>query len=123
MASTALSDRRELTDRGGAFVVRGEAESASPALLARLLIGRMRSSHSVSASGVESEAQLRLLRLHQLLLPSLHLLPSIARPQRRALEMAFGLAPNRALSTSSSSAGHSRAGLGKWRPKGPGSYW
>jgi DNA-binding CsgD family transcriptional regulator len=85
----------ELSDHGGAFVVRGEAGIGKSALLAAA------SRHAeevgvivLSANGVESEAQLPFAGLHQLLLPSLDLLTRLPEPQRPALEMAFGLAPH-----------------------------
>jgi DNA-binding NarL/FixJ family response regulator len=89
----------ELSDRGGAIVVRGEAGIGKSALLAAT------SSHAqdrgvkvLSANGVESEAQLPFAGLHQLLLPSLSLLPRLPEPQRHALEMAFGLESHRGVS-------------------------
>jgi len=89
----------ELPDRGGAFVVRGDAGIGKSALLAaaserahelRVLVLR--------ANGVESEAQLPFAGLHQLLLPSLRLLTQLQEPQRDALEMAFGLRSHRGVS-------------------------
>jgi DNA-binding NarL/FixJ family response regulator len=82
----------ELADGGGAFVIRGEAGIGKSSLLA----AASERAHSLgltvlSANGVESEAQLPFAGLHQLLLPSLGLMPRLAEPQRHALEMAFGL--------------------------------
>jgi DNA-binding NarL/FixJ family response regulator len=89
----------ELSDHGGALVVRGEAGIGKSALLAAT------SEHAhdrgvmvLSANGVESEAQLPFAGLHQLLLPSLSLLPRLPEPQRHALEMAFGLGSHRGVS-------------------------
>jgi DNA-binding CsgD family transcriptional regulator len=83
----------ELSDHGGALVVRGEAGIGKTALLSAA------SRHALDlgvtvlrANGVESEAQLPFAGLHQLLLPSLGLLTRLPQPQRDALEMAFGLA-------------------------------
>jgi DNA-binding NarL/FixJ family response regulator len=89
----------ELTDRGGALVVRGEAGIGKTAILAAAserahALGVM----VLSASGVESEAQLPFAGLHQLLLPSLGLLAQLPEPQRDALEMAFGLGSHRGVS-------------------------
>jgi DNA-binding CsgD family transcriptional regulator len=82
----------ELSDHGGALVVRGEAGIGKSALLA----AASRYGHDLgllvlSASGAESEALLPFAGLHQLLLPSLNLLTRLPEPQRRSLETAFGL--------------------------------
>ena len=82
----------ELTDHGGAFVIRGEAGIGKSTLLAAAAerahaLGVM----VLSANAVESEAQLPFAGLHQLLLPSLGLLTELPAPQRDALETAFGL--------------------------------
>lgn len=89
----------ELADHGGALVVRGEAGIGKTAMLA---VASERA-HALgvpvlSANGVESEAQLPFAGLHQLLLPSLGLLPQLPEPQRHALEMAFGLGSHRGVS-------------------------
>jgi DNA-binding CsgD family transcriptional regulator len=47
---------------------------------------------TLTAAGVESEAELAFAGLHQLLYPILGLLELLPAPQRRALEMAFGIA-------------------------------
>jgi DNA-binding NarL/FixJ family response regulator len=83
----------ELPDHGGAFVIRGEAGIGK----STLLTAASDRAHSLgltvlSASGVESEAQLPFAGLHQLLFPSLGLLDRLPAPQRQALKMAFGLA-------------------------------
>jgi DNA-binding CsgD family transcriptional regulator len=86
----------ELPDRGGAFVLRGDAGIGKSALLAAASDRALALGFTVlSASGVESEAQLPFAALHQLLLPSLNLLRELPTPQRHALEMAFGLSSGR----------------------------
>jgi DNA-binding CsgD family transcriptional regulator len=83
-----------VSERGGAFIVRGEAGIGKSALLAAAS-GRAQA-HGVTvlmASGVESEAQLPFAGVHQLLLPSFGLFDRLPDPLRNALEMAFGLAP------------------------------
>jgi DNA-binding CsgD family transcriptional regulator len=84
-----------LTDRGGAFVVRGEAGIGKSALLTAAA-DRAQALGAVvlKAEGVESEAELPFAGLHQLLVPSLTLSDQLPDPQRHALEMAFGLAPH-----------------------------
>jgi DNA-binding CsgD family transcriptional regulator len=83
----------ELPDRGGAFVVRGEAGIGKSELLAAASEwARSLGVAVLSANGVESEAQLPFAGLHQLLLPSLNRTTGLPAPQRNALEMAFGLA-------------------------------
>jgi AAA ATPase domain len=89
----------DLSHHGGAIVVRGEAGIGKSALLA----ATSRHAHDrgamvLSASGVESEAQFPFAGLHQLLRPSLSLLPRLPEPQRHALEMAFGLGSHRGVS-------------------------
>src|SRR6476661_3268069 len=68
---------------GGELVVRGDAGIGKTAMLA----AASERAHALgvlvlSASGVESEAQLPFAGLHQLLLPSLHLLTELPEPQR-----------------------------------------
>src|SRR5690348_7022471 len=89
----------ELTDRGGALVVRGDAGIGKTVMLA----AASERAHALgvtvlNASGVESEAQLPFAGLHQLLLPSLGRLTQLPEPQRDALEMAFGLGSHRGVS-------------------------
>lgn len=47
---------------------------------------------TLTAVGVESEAELAFAGVHQLMYPILGLLELLPRPQRRALEIAFGIA-------------------------------
>ena len=47
---------------------------------------------TLTAVGVESEAELAFAGVHQLLYPILGLLELLPAPQRRALEIAFGIA-------------------------------
>jgi hypothetical protein len=83
-----------VSERGGAYVVRGEAGIGKSALVAAASQRAQTSGVMVLvASGVESEAQLPFAGLHQLLLPSLGLLDRLPDPLRNALEMAFGYAP------------------------------
>jgi len=73
------------------LVVRGEAGIGKTALL-EYLIGSASDLTVVRAVGVESEMELAYASLHQLcgpMLDQLHLLPA---PQRRALEIVFGMA-------------------------------
>src|SRR3954447_6328587 len=84
-----------VTDRGGAFVVRGEAGIGKSALLTAAAeradaLGAV----VLTAEGVESEAQFPFAGLHQLPLQALALSDRLPDPQRQALEMAFGLAPH-----------------------------
>src|SRR5690242_7258747 len=82
-----------IEDRGGALVVRGEAGIGKSALLAAARERALdRGVSVVSTTGALSEAQLAFAGLHQLLLPLLGLLDLFPDPQRRALEMAFGVA-------------------------------
>jgi DNA-binding CsgD family transcriptional regulator len=82
-----------LPDGGAALVVSGEAGVGKSSLL---LYARARADslglRTLSAVGVESEAELAFAGLHQLLYPILGLLEQLPAPQRRALEMAFGIA-------------------------------
>src|SRR4029077_5606214 len=89
----------DLSHHGGAIVVRGEAGICKSALLAaHSRHAPDRGAMVLSASGVESEAQFPFAGLHQLLRPSLSLLPRLPEPQRHALEMAFGLGSHRGVS-------------------------
>ena len=80
--------------RGGqsaVLVVRGEAGIGKTALL-RYLTGQAPDFTVARAVGVESEMELAFAGLHQLCVPMLGRLGSLAAPQRRALSVAFGLA-------------------------------
>jgi DNA-binding CsgD family transcriptional regulator len=81
------------TVRGGesaVLVVRGEPGIGKTALL-RSLVGEASGFTVMRASGVESEMELPFAGLHQLYAPMLGRLGSLAGPQRRALDVAFGL--------------------------------
>jgi DNA-binding CsgD family transcriptional regulator len=81
-----------VSDRGGALVIRGEAGIGKSALIARAAArARERGLSVVTAAGVQSEARFAFAGLHQLLRPFLDSLGKLPSPQRRALEMAFGL--------------------------------
>jgi AAA ATPase domain len=82
-----------LPEAGAALVVSGEPGVGKSALLdyARARAGAL-GLRTLTAVGVESEAELAFAGLHQLLYPVLGLLELLPTPQRRALEMAFGLA-------------------------------
>ena len=73
------------------LVVRGEPGIGKTALL-RHLIRQASGFHVVRAAGVESEMELAFAGLHQLCVPMLGRLGSLAEPQRRGLSVAFGLA-------------------------------
>jgi AAA ATPase domain len=79
--------------RGGAsrtLVLRGEAGVGKTALLeyvSRSALGM----RVLRAAGVQSEMQLAFASLHQLCAPLLDRVERLPRPQRRALEIAFGL--------------------------------
>ena len=72
------------------LVVRGEPGIGKTALL-RHLIRQASGFHVVRAAGVESEMELAFAGLHQLCVPMLGRLGSLAEPQRRGLSIAFGL--------------------------------
>jgi DNA-binding CsgD family transcriptional regulator len=74
------------------LVVRGEPGIGKTALL-RHLIGQASDFTVVRGAGVESEMELAFAGLHQLCAPMFGRLDSLAEPQRRALSVAFGLAP------------------------------
>ena len=79
--------------RGGALVVRGEPGIGKSALLAAAAArARARGLVVRSAVGVQSEAQFVFAGLHQLVQPFLARLAGLPVPQRRALEVAFGVA-------------------------------
>jgi DNA-binding CsgD family transcriptional regulator/tetratricopeptide (TPR) repeat protein len=72
------------------LVLRGEAGIGKTALL-DYLIGSASDLTVVRAIGVESEIELGFASLHQLCAPLLDWLPELPDPQRRAVEIAFGL--------------------------------
>jgi hypothetical protein len=81
------------TVRGGrsaVLVVRGEPGIGKTALL-RSLVGEASGFTVMRASGVESEMELPFAALHQLCAPMLGRIGSLAGPQRRALDVVFGL--------------------------------
>jgi DNA-binding CsgD family transcriptional regulator/tetratricopeptide (TPR) repeat protein len=73
------------------LVVRGEAGIGKTALL-EYMIGSASDLTVVRATGVESEMELAYASLHQLCAPMLDRLGVLPAPQRRALEIVFGLA-------------------------------
>ncbi|MGO9188251.1 MAG: helix-turn-helix transcriptional regulator [Streptosporangiaceae bacterium] len=74
------------------LVMRGEPGIGKTALL-RHLVRQASGFHVVRAAGVESEMELAFAGLHQLCVPMLGRLGSLAEPQRRGLSVAFGLDP------------------------------
>ncbi len=82
-----------LPERGAALVVSGEPGVGKSALLhyARARADAL-GLRALTAVGVESEAELAFGGVHQLLYPILGLLELLPTPQRRALEIAFGIA-------------------------------
>ena len=78
---------------GAALVVSGEPGVGKSALLhyARARADAL-GLRTLTAVGVESEAELAFAGVHQLLYPILGLLELLPAPQRRALEIAFGIA-------------------------------
>jgi DNA-binding CsgD family transcriptional regulator len=82
-----------LPDGGAALVVSGEAGVGKSALLhyARARAGEL-GIRTLSTVGVESEAEFAFAGLHQLLYPVLALVEQLPAPQRRALDVAFGIA-------------------------------
>jgi len=82
-----------LSEGGTGLVVSGDAGVGKSALLryarARADALRLR---TLTAVGVESEAELAFAAVHQLMYPILGLMELLPAPQRRALEMAFGIA-------------------------------
>ena len=73
------------------LVLRGEAGVGKTALLEHLSAAAD-GCRVVRAAGVESEMELAFAGLHQILYPVLGLLEVLPTPQRRALEVAFGIA-------------------------------
>jgi DNA-binding CsgD family transcriptional regulator len=76
--------------RSAVLVVRGEAGIGKTALL-QYLVEQASGFRVVRAVGIESEMELPFAGLHQLCVPMLGRLGSLAEPQRRALSVAFGL--------------------------------
>src|ERR1700678_1514988 len=91
---------RQLTDlvdnvsaRGSALVVRGDAGMGKSALLSAAVARASEKGMVVrSTVGAESEVQLAFAGLHRLVQPFMGLLAGLPLPQRRALEAAFGMA-------------------------------
>ncbi|WP_204040101.1 ATP-binding protein [Acrocarpospora phusangensis] len=82
----------QIATRGGALVVRGEAGIGKSALLeAAGERARGRGAAVVTATGTQSEARLAFGGLHQLLLPFLDRVRHRPDPQRKALDVAFGV--------------------------------
>jgi DNA-binding CsgD family transcriptional regulator len=82
----------EADGSGGAVVVRGDPGIGKSSLLAAAALDARRwGMTTLTASGVESEAQLPFAGLHMLLQSRLHRLGALPAPQRRALEAAFGI--------------------------------
>jgi DNA-binding CsgD family transcriptional regulator len=82
----------QVSDGGGAVVVRGEAGIGKSSLLTKC--GQHAAAHgmrTLAISGAQSEAHLPFAGLHQLLQPLLSQLGALPRPQRAALEAAFGI--------------------------------
>jgi DNA-binding CsgD family transcriptional regulator len=78
--------------RGAALEIRGEAGIGKSALIALAAARARECGLSVlTATGVQSEARFAFAGLHQLLRPLLGALDGLPGPQRRALEMAFGI--------------------------------
>ena len=80
-------------DHGGSLVVSGEPGVGKSALLEHAgLLAQGRGMLVLTATGVQSEAQLPFAGLHQLLRPVLAQIDGLAAPQRDAMLTAFGLA-------------------------------
>lgn len=78
--------------RGGALVVRGEAGIGKSALLeAAAERAHERGAMVVTSTGTQSEALFAFGGLHQLLTPFLDRADRLPDPQRRALDVAFGV--------------------------------
>ncbi len=85
----------EVSTRGQGLIVRGEPGIGKSRLLAEAVSeARRRGLTVLSASGVQSEAQLPFAGLHQLLRPVRHHAAGLLRSQSEALEAAFGLIPD-----------------------------
>ena len=82
----------QIAEHGGALVVRGEAGIGKSALLeAAGERARERGATVVTTTGTQSEARLAFGGLHQLLLPFLDRVSHRPDPQRKALDVAFGV--------------------------------
>ena len=81
--------------KGQVLVIRGEAGVGKSALL-DYLAGSTTTCTIVRSTGVESEMELPYAGLHQLAAPLLSQSTALPRPQREALDTAFGLAPGEA---------------------------
>jgi DNA-binding CsgD family transcriptional regulator len=79
--------------RSGALLVRGEAGIGKTALLAHAVSAD--GFRVLSATGIESEAELPYATLHQLMRPLEDRIDRLAEPQARALRGALGLADER----------------------------
>lgn len=85
-----MTDR--IRRRGDALVVRGVAGIGKSALLDAIgERARERGGTVVTTTGTQSEARLPFGGLHQLLLPFLHRVANRPDPQRKALNVAFGI--------------------------------
>ena len=88
---TALVDHAPET--GAALLIRGGAGAGKSALVGAIIAALSdRPVAVLRASGIRAEANLPYAGLHQLLRPVLGELGSLPRPQRRAIEAAFGIA-------------------------------
>lgn len=92
-----LEQLERLVDRvgtnGGALVVRGEAGIGKSALLhVAMERARTHGASVVTTTGTQAEARLAFGGLHQMLLPFLDTLDELPKPQRLALDVAFGVA-------------------------------
>ena len=82
----------DVSGRGGALVIRGAAGIGKSVLISQAAAhARERGLCVLTATGVQSEARFAFAGLHQLLRPFLDTLGKLPGPQRRALEMAFGI--------------------------------
>src|SRR5687767_9905687 len=86
-------DVRRGTSRS--LVLRGEAGIGKTALLGHLAEGAA-DLHVARAVGAEGEMELAFAGVHQLCAPLLDRLAAIPPPQRRALEVVFGIATGEA---------------------------
>ena len=82
----------QIGTRGGALVVRGEAGIGKSALLEAVVErAHEQGTTVVTTTGTQSEARLAFGGLHQLLLPFLDRVDHRPDPQRKALNVAFGV--------------------------------
>jgi DNA-binding CsgD family transcriptional regulator len=82
-----------IADGGGSILIRGEPGIGKSALLERARRqATALGAQTVTAVGVESEAEFAFAGLHQLLRPILGLASALPEPQRQALQAAFGVA-------------------------------